>query len=308
MTILCDVKLILLIMKKNVFVMLVMSVALLFCSCSNGDHEEMEKSIQTTTFELIKNQQLFSIGNLVPNLVEVKGDVATIGFHKSARLFSITLTDDLSYQSVEYLKKAMRDKTPLEISILNSNSKEIGKISESPDCHINFVSGNITPLSSRGADGWAIDISQFDDLMAEARRTINWDYIGDGCYARAHAVRRMCERMGIACDKVFIYGSFSITSPKFDCDVYWRYHVAAAVYVQYGDQVLQMMIDPALCPYSYDVTYEEWKNTLGGYVEAEYTAYSGIYYMNKNGGQTMYDDLYLDTDTTLDMYKNAKGC
>jgi hypothetical protein len=150
---------------------------------------------------------------------------------------------------------------------------------------------------------------------------IPFQYVKDGCYARAHKMRQMISKQyGYCCEKVFSYGiSPSTLAVKADkwggCCVQWWYHVAPLlrVNVTRGGNSFQLcyVIDPGM--FNAPVTLSTWlaaqKNTACG-ANANVTSYSiqpGTAYWPSNGGYGT-DPNYTNTEQTLINYKNLVTC
>ncbi len=90
---------------------------------------------------------------------------------------------------------------------------------------------------------------------------IPFGYIEDGCFARAHAMRRIINRMGFECHKLFVYGSQKLEEEGKlkagnDC-TRWTFHVAVKLKVKKNQSVEDVIIDPSLFP-DRPVTEKEW--------------------------------------------------
>jgi len=95
----------------------------------------------------------------------------------------------------------------------------------------------------------------FNDLAS--RKNIPFRYPEDGCYARAHEMSAIMEKLKVITGKVFIEGSLHVdttNSPK--GYVEWWYHVAPIVKVKKGDEELVYVVDPSL--FDKPVPAEEW--------------------------------------------------
>jgi hypothetical protein len=141
---------------------------------------------------------------------------------------------------------------------------------------------------------------------------ITYDYKIDGCYARAHMMRKiLAEKYHFDCQKIFVEGhlrAINSGSCSGKC-VKWGWHVA--VYVQTLDSVgnpIGLVIDPSL--FDKACTIAEWANAQGmtccatcqpgipgiPYIKASYT-------YTPNGST---DDDYSKTMDTL--YSYCKEC
>lgn len=131
-------------------------------------------------------------------------------------------------------------------------------------------------------------------------------YPDDGCWARAHEMRRLMNNMGVYPKKVWIHGSLATpTRNNPYCIVYWGWHVAPTICVRlrwrwwylfwwwWGER---MVIDPSL--FTAPVTKEQWKSVQGD-PNATLNEVSGDTYYWPN--QT--DPGYVDTNYYLNYYR-----
>jgi Glutaminase len=158
---------------------------------------------------------------------------------------------------------------------------------------------------------------------------IPFQYVRDGCYARAHKMRQIItDRYGYCCEKVF---SFSIGYPNRlavkankwgGCCVTWWYHVAPLVRVRIKiklrslniDFVLAMVIDPSM--FDKPVLLSSWlaaQEDITCSPNAKVTMYSiqpGSAYTPANGSGTAFttDPNYTATEQTLIGYRNYTTC
>jgi hypothetical protein len=158
---------------------------------------------------------------------------------------------------------------------------------------------------------------------------IPFQYVRDGCYARAHKMRQIItDQYGYCCEKVF---SFAIPYPNRlalkagkwgGCCVTWWYHVAPLVRVRIRikllsfnfDFVLAMVIDPGM--FDKPVLLSSWlaaQEDTSCSTSAKVTTYSiqpGSAYAPANGSGTAFstDPNYTATHQTLIDYKNLTTC
>ncbi len=107
-------------------------------------------------------------------------------------------------------------------------------------------------------------------LMA-GQSDIAFNYVPDGCSARAQLMVRRMQGLGIKAGKVWAFPrsdkeSLQVITPLAPGGrVQWRYHVAPVVRVHNGRHDIDMVIDPSLC--HGPVTLAEWarvqKTTAG---------------------------------------------
>lgn len=158
---------------------------------------------------------------------------------------------------------------------------------------------------------------------------IPFQYVIDGCYARAHKMRWIITtKYGYCCEKVFSFATAGndILAVKADkwggCCVEWWYHVAPLVRVLFKVDtslfkfsfVLAYVIDPGM--FDQPVLLSNWlaaqKNTLCN-SDANVTTFSiqpGAAYTPAFGSTNSFttDPNYVSTDATLNMYKNGVTC
>ena len=125
------------------------------------------------------------------------------------------------------------------------------------------------------------ELSKAFDFLAKIHE-IPYDYPEDGCYARALEMARILERDGILSAKVIIEVPHTTTvnastgktefhstdgkilyaatknSPK--GYVEWIWHIAPVVYLNDGNQLTPMILDPSL--FEHPVTVDEWKTVM----------------------------------------------
>jgi len=89
-------------------------------------------------------------------------------------------------------------------------------------------------------------------------------YPDDGCWARAHEMRRLMVNMGLSPNKVWIQGGLYVsTKNNPNCSVWWGWHVAPTLCVR-GPSFFQtqaMVIDPSL--FTTPVSKAAWKGVQG---------------------------------------------
>lgn len=108
----------------------------------------------------------------------------------------------------------------------------------------------------------SISIEKANELYTEAKemKKIAWNYIQDGCYARAHIVAKKIEEAGIYVDKAWLKGNLSYQA-KSGYITRWNFHVAPMVYVRAKDgNILKYVIDPST--FDKPVPVETWAKKL----------------------------------------------
>ena len=150
---------------------------------------------------------------------------------------------------------------------------------------------------------------------------IPFQYVRDGCYARAHKMRWIITtKYRYCCDKVFsfaVYGNdtLAVQANKWGgCCVFWWYHVAPLVRVRLGrSAVLLLVIDPGM--FDKPVLLTTWlaaqenKNCSPNAHVSLHSIQPGSAYA-PSGGWTQFstDPNYTATDQTLIAYKNLVTC
>ncbi len=158
---------------------------------------------------------------------------------------------------------------------------------------------------------------------------IPFQYVRDGCYARAHQMRRIITtRYGYCCEKVFSYAPYNddvlaVQATQWGgCCVEWWYHVAPLVRVQVKlrllrppkslSVVLAMVIDPGM--FDKPVLLSTWLAAQENKTcnpRAKVSAYSiqpGSAYTPGWNGPYGTDPNYTATEATLLTYQNLTTC
>jgi len=153
---------------------------------------------------------------------------------------------------------------------------------------------------------------------------IPFQYVADGCYARAHKMRQVIEDYyGYTSYKVFNFscdgaGTLAASATLWgnNCCVRWWYHVTSYVMVQVGSSQVAYALDPAM--FTAPVTLATWiaaqKSTSCGYGgasqgQAYYTsnAYSPISRSNCSIVPGA-DNGYTAANSTCNAYSGKRGC
>ena len=154
---------------------------------------------------------------------------------------------------------------------------------------------------------------------------IPFQYVRDGCYARAHKMRKIITtKYGYCCEKVFSFANqgqdtLAVQANKWGgCCVNWWYHVAPLIRVKIKilnfNFVLAMVIDPGM--FNNPVLLSTWlgaqKNTACS-PNANVSMYSiqaGSAYAPANYSGTAFstDPAYTATDATLINYAGLVTC
>lgn len=154
---------------------------------------------------------------------------------------------------------------------------------------------------------------------------IPFQYVRDGCYARAHKMRKIIEeRYNHCCEKVFSFANqnddrLAVRANKWGgCCVTWWYHVAPLIRVRIKIGpirfVLALVVDPSM--FDKPVLLSSWltaQETVACDANAKVSMYSiqpGSAYTPDNYEGTAFatDPAYASTDATLIGYKNFTTC
>lgn len=151
---------------------------------------------------------------------------------------------------------------------------------------------------------------------------IPFQYVIDGCYARAHKMRWIItQKYHYCCEKVFSFANqgsdtLAVQANKWGgCCVTWWYHVAPLVRVRLGRfGVLLLVIDPGM--FDKPVLLSSWlaaQENKACSANANVSMYSiqpGSAYWPDNHAGTMFgtDPNYVQTNQTLINYRNLVTC
>lgn len=205
-----------------------------------------------------------------------------------------------------------REPGPYELNIFNTIWFHQNDTINSAGIYRNIIS--MDELNSifdyMAAQGCATGTSELDHC-------IPFQYVVDGCYARAHKMRQvLMEKYNVSCEKVFSFegatGSLAVDAG--DCCVYWWYHVAPLVTVSTVHGPKKYVMDPSM--FDHPVTIDEWtsaQENVSCSPSANFGAYDiteGIKFwpygtMGPYGEDT--EDLEW-TNTYLDLYSTLSTC
>jgi hypothetical protein len=151
---------------------------------------------------------------------------------------------------------------------------------------------------------------------------IPFQYVIDGCYARAHKMRWVItQKYHYCCEKIFSFANqgndtLAVQANKWGgCCVYWWYHVAPLVRVRLGRfGVLLLVIDPGM--FDKPVLLSTWlaaqqnKTCSSNAHVSMYSIQPGSAYWPANFAGTAFgtDPNYTQTDATLTAYRNLITC
>lgn len=124
----------------------------------------------------------------------------------------------------------------------------------------------------------------------------------DGCWGRAHEMRRLMVAMGLNPKKVWIQGGLhTLTRNNPNCYVNWGWHVAPTLCVRRSGwwwcHTEEMVIDPSL--FTTPVSQATWKSVQGDPAASLTPTAGEIFWLWTNGT----DPTYTQTNTVLATYR-----
>jgi Glutaminase len=223
-------------------------------------------------------------------------------------------------------KMRIQGAAPLKIDVSNIDTSVFNRVEYQVKFPVLRLCNNIVP-------NYATLVSIFNDCASQGcnnpppytiTNCIPFQYVRDGCYARAHKMRQIImKKYGYCVEKVF---SFAEGYPKKlavkanmwgGCCVEWWYHVVPLLRlnVNFGKRTFQIcyVIDPGM--FTTPVTLSTWlqaqKNTTCN-PNATVTSYSiqpgSAYWPLGSSASFGTDPNYVQTEQTLIGYKNGVTC
>lgn len=319
-------------MKKSnfIFTVIFIWIVISFCSCSESETEMKQEKVFPTSFELIKDQELNQAGIFTPSTVSIEGDKAVIGFLPSTRIYSILLTDEVSRSCVDFLQKTIKEKKPLKVFTLQ-NSNEICKIEqlseEEEKKHV--LSTSPSRKSRTTLKRYVTTSEELYLIELICRPSINFDYTGDGCFARAHKMRQIINDLGYECDKIFIFGKYDgyrhatlgVYNYTGSCCSYSTYHVAPVIYYGNAESHSTIVLAPLMtstnlwpseCMESMCFPYVDYRDLIESGYDMTCIESGDVYYLDTQNpdprGARYYDDDYSNTDYILNLCEGRTDC
>ncbi len=142
----------------------------------------------------------------------------------------------------------------------------------------------------------------FAELSAQGHIPFNWPR--DGCFARAHEMRRLMAEKGVESAKYWNYASPGevLTVPGTSIGtVEWGWHVAPSVMVQGPNGPQPMVIDPSL--FDKPVTPQEWAAKQGDAASVLQPSDGSLYFRAQDETWSETDDSYTQTQEDLERYR-----
>jgi hypothetical protein len=249
-----------------------------------------------------------------------------VRFYESPRIFDLAKNDP-QFTSIKALIDESRDaQVPMRlfygdvtrpfISITGGQKPTIDEI------RLNEQKFEITTDDAKVKKvlpGMAVMNGIFDYCAAQGCTTgtatidycIPFQYVVDGCYARAHKMRQiMNEDYNYEPQKVFSYEGPSgfLAVDAGDCCVFWWYHVAPLVTIKTATGVAEYVIDPSM--FNEPVSIATWTSAQEN-LECSPMADFGYTEITPGkiyapGGST--DNAYISTNWTLQAYADLITC
>lgn len=326
----------------------VMMTAIFSCNKKDGDGAAVNNS---ETAALRGSDRLLSVANVISR---DNGAKTEVWFYETPLVHEFSMTATGAARFVQLLNEAKDNKTPVNVrvsagaedkieAILTPTAEQVRTFNENrakqeaaeavpePEAArttLTAVIPNTTMLNN-------IWNSLRNECCALAGpyitgQCIPFQYVADGCYARAHKMRQIIEgTYGYTSYKVFNYADQCPISPGVlavkaslwgnNCCVRWWYHVAPYVYVQSGTSQVAYLLDPSM--HSGPVAISTWlnaqKNTSCGYTAG--TVHKQAYYTSSAYAPSGYnfstctiqvyaDNTYTAANSTCASYAPRKGC
>lgn len=329
-------------MKRNFFdlrpqpLLPICLFVLVITSCNNASNEQASDSdsakkdtIKHDTAIVDKDTAVLTVWMLK----ERTPDTLNVIFNESERLYYIVRSLENFTEKNNFLSKAAGNIYPLKITF----DVESGQI-RSVDTLIKAEADSFLirykklrkPISLVPSATPAVDMTKANEIFkycadqkcptpANVTPCITFQYVIDGCYARAHMMRDIVEtKYKISVRKVFSFAtpgtnSLAVEATKWGgCCVEWTYHVAPVIEVKVGTVETDYVIDPGM--FDKVVKVSEWvdaqknKCAHSGVVQSS-SIQPGEYYTPIRGGERYTTDPTLsDTKATLIAYKERKTC
>jgi len=260
----------------------------------------------------------FTAGNKAGEPLKIVAD----SLHNILAVLSVS-TEELKFISAN-ISDTLRSIMPVAIDVNKIDTTVFNIIDRNPD----FRKWRLTCINA--IPDMATAQSVFDFCAAQScnlpgpfaiNPCIPFQYVIDGCYARAHKMRWILENRYNYCNyKVFSFANqnndvLAVKANKWGgCCVSWWYHVAPLVYIKQGSTNVAYVIDPGM--FNSPVTLSTWlqaQATTSCNGRARVSTYSiqpSSAYTPANYAGTSFttDPNYTATNNTLISYRNGVTC
>lgn len=253
---------------------------------------------------------------------EVDNGRVVVTFMQTARPYFLDMGSDESSDCVSLINRAIKEHLSLEVSVLEGTT-EIVSIKLVDDVLQKSIQNKLILNPDLGVKTRRISAipsetilnSLYQKIVNQSCGTTSYNcipfrYPVDGCFARAHAMRRILLDNGYDCQKIFLYGNLAA---KKDCCVTWGYHVAPLIYVNTSSGTVTKVLDPSL--FDSPVSVDTWVNgclnsSCWSIVqETSRKITDGKYiFCSEDGSVAMADDSYSITDCVCCTLSGLSGC
>lgn len=295
-------------MNKLEFFFIVSSLLLLLYSCDGDKATTVEFPNQ---IELYTDHEVELAGTFIPLTITTKDGITHIVFMVSARSYTISFDDESSLLCIELIKQAIENKTPLKVYCLK-NSNEIAKIKQVSQKEKEICAPKIkTATTLNYKESMTRELAEI--YIREVQNQTNSHYIGDGCAARAHTLRKLLHRDKYACGKIFVFATqdscLKTHHQSLSCCSCWVYHVAVTTNVNMGPFTEKMVLDPILGLHSIQSWLSACTNcnkyrSIDHWVEVD----DFIIFLDITHKYGATDEDYHYTEMLLEEIKDRSGC
>jgi hypothetical protein len=326
---------------------------------------QKNKSPETTVKEEVAKpvqpDRLMSVANVY---YTADGKKAEVWFYETPLVYEFDASDPNAKNNFETLKNAKENKLPVNLRSIANIENRIDVITPASSEQVASFKAEVskremdteelpapdsdaslpgTLPQSKGAATALISVVPNTTVLNNIFNTVRsqccklpgiflygqcipFQFVADGCYARAHKTRQIIESYyGYKSYKVFNYacngaGTLSVKATLWNnnCCVKWWYHVASYVIVQVGAAQYGYLIDPSM--FSGPVSIPTWvaaqKNVSCGY---NGSAQGQVYYTSNAYAPTSLnsttcvlvpyaDNTYTAANATCAAYAPKQGC
>jgi hypothetical protein len=298
------------------------------------------------------NQRLLSVANVYLN---PGSTTATAFFYETPLVHEFSAADDKGKQFFSLLQKSKGCDQPVHVLTAADNDALIVAVKAPSEDEIKAFKEEKAqeqlaetvdaPTSGSRATlaGVVPDVATLNTIFTTLKnqgclaagpilygQCVPYQYVADGCYARAHKMRQIIEdTYGYTSYKVFNFtdqclavpGTLAVNATLWgnNCCVRWWYHVAPYVYVQEGANQVAYLLDPSMfdAPVSIPTWLAAQKNAACGYVNG--TVHKQAYYNSSAYAPNGYNNTtctitvsssntYNAANRTCKSYSNRRGC
>lgn len=326
-----------------------------FYACKKvGDKSATEAAVEQPS----SNDRLLSVANVY---YEADGRTITVLFYETPLVHSISRASSKAEPFMRLLKEAKTKQQPVNVRVSKTQEDWIESILPATEAQLKDYEANKAQaeaaeqvddpetMARNGASGRATlaavipNMTTLNTIFNTLRnqccklagpylygQCIPFQYVADGCYARAHKMRQIIESFyGYTSYKAFNYadqcpltpGVLAVSATLWgnNCCVRWWYHVAPYVFVQSGTSQVAYLLDPSM--HATPVAIATWlnaqKNTGCGYTAS--TVHKQAYYTSSAYWPSGYnystctinvaaDNTYTAANNTCAAYAPRQGC